>query len=144
MYKLVSQNEKKKINIRMSWSRYCPRWNTRMAPVSGRPPRLTKLVLSAELVSGWLFHRRNIAERPHWTTSLNKIDSAFSSLRYVRWGWGGPGPRRGGSFVNVHKLGRVKPVLFPAGGKVTVFLGKEKFTPCRSVDSYLLTNTRSE
>ena len=44
MYKLFSQNEKK-INIRMSWSHSCQRWNTGMAPVSGRPPRLTKLVL---------------------------------------------------------------------------------------------------
>ena len=42
-----------------------------------------------------------------------------------------------------YKLERVKPVLFPTGGGVTVFLGKEKIYPCRLVDSYLLTNTRS-
>ena len=40
-------------------------------------------------------------------------------------GWGGPGPRRGGSFVNVHKLGRVKPVLFPAGGRSQFFLARK-------------------
>ena len=28
-------------------------------------------------------------------------------------------------------------------GRVTGFFGKEKITPCRLVDSYLLTNTRS-
>ena len=61
----------------MSWSHSCLRWNTRMAPVSGRPPKLTKWVLSAELVSRWLSHRRNIAERPHWTRST------LPSLRYV-------------------------------------------------------------
>ena len=48
VYKLFSQNEKKKISIRMSWSHSCLRWNTRMAPVSGRPPKLTKRVLSAD------------------------------------------------------------------------------------------------
>ena len=42
-----------------------------------------------------------------------------------------------------YKLGRLKPVLFATGGGVTVFLGKEKIYPCRLVDSYLLTNTRS-
>ena len=40
-------------------------------------------------------------------------------------GGGGPGPRRGGAFVNVHKLGRVKPVLFPAGGRSQFFLARK-------------------
>ena len=40
-------------------------------------------------------------------------------------GWGEPGPRRGGSFVNLHKLGRVKPVLFPAGGRSQFFLARK-------------------
>ena len=65
----------------MSWSHSCLRWNTRMALVSGCPPKLTKWVLSAELVSGWLFHRWNIAERPRWTRwtlpSLHYLSSHF-------------------------------------------------------------------
>ena len=47
MYELFSRNEKK-INTRMSWSHSCLRWNTRMAPVSSRSPKLTKWVLPAD------------------------------------------------------------------------------------------------
>ena len=65
-------------------------------------------------------------------TSLNKIDSAFSSLSKGRYlfllngGGGRPGPRRGGSLVNFYKLGRVNPVLFPTGGGSQFFLAKKK------------------
>jgi len=38
----------------------------------------------------------------------------------------------GGSNLFIHNRGRV-----------TVFFGKEKITPCRLVDSYFLRNTRS-
>ena len=41
-----------------------------------------------------------------------------------------------------YKLGRVKPVSFPTG-EGQFFLARKKMTPCRLVDSYLLTNTRS-
>ena len=34
-------------------------------------------------------------------------------------------------------------LFYSQRGGVTVFLGKEKIYPCRLVDSYLLTNTRS-
>ena len=58
-------------------------------------------------------------------------------------GEGGPGPRRGGSLVIFLQIGEGQTCFIRSQGRVTVFFGKEKITPCRLVDSYLLTNTRS-
>ena len=69
----------------------------------------------------------------------------FSKGRYL-FNWGvGPELRRGGSLVNILQIGgggRVKPVLYAAGEGRSIFC-KDKITPCRLVDSYLFTNTRS-
>ena len=56
----------------------------------------------------------------------------------VGQGFGG-----GGSSVNFLQIGEAQTCFIRNGGGVTVFLGKEKIYPCRLVDSYLLTNTRS-
>ena len=58
-------------------------------------------------------------------------------------GGGGTGLRGGGSSVNFLQIGEVQTCFIRNGGGVTVFLGKETIYPCRLVDSYLLTNTRS-
>ena len=58
-------------------------------------------------------------------------------------GGGGPGPRRGGSLVNSLQIGEGQTCSICNRGRVIVFFGKEKITPCRLVDSYSLTNTRS-
>ena len=55
----------------------------------------------------------------------------------------GPGLRRGGSLVNFLQIGEGQTCFIRNRGRVTVFFGKEKITPCHLVDSYLLTNTRS-
>ena len=75
--------------------------------------------------------------------------SSFGSNkgRYVfNWGGGmggGPGLRRGGSLVNILQIGEAQTCFIRNRGRVAVFFGEEKITPCRLVDSYLLTNTRS-
>ena len=82
-----------------------------------------------------------------WTTSLNKIDSAFSSLCKGRYpfllnGGGGEAGASEGRVINKFlQIGEGQPCFIPNRGRVTVFFGKEKITPYRLVDSYLLTNT---
>ena len=56
----------------------------------------------------------------------------------VGQGFGG-----GGSSVNFFTNWGGSNLFYSQRGGVTVFLGKEKIYPCRLVDSYLLTNTRS-
>ena len=58
-------------------------------------------------------------------------------------GGGGPGLRRGGSLVNILQIGEAQTCFIRNRGRVAVFFGEEKITPCWLVDSYLLTNTRS-
>ena len=58
-------------------------------------------------------------------------------------GGGGPGPRRGGSLVNFFTNWGGSNLFHSRPGEGHSFLGKEKITPCRLVESYLLTNTRS-
>ena len=65
-----------------------------------------------------------------------------------KWGGGGggvgwAGTSKGRVICKCSQIGEGQTCFISSRGKVTVFLGKEKFTPCRSVDSYLLTNTRS-
>ena len=50
--------------------------------------------------------------------SLSNGHLSFYYLGKVRFfiGGGGPGLRRGGSFLNILQLGRVKPVLYATGG----------------------------
>ena len=64
---------------------------------------------------------------------------------FFYWGGGGgvgPGPRRGGSLVNFF-TNRSNLLYSQPGEGHSFFFGKEKITPCRLVDSHLLTNTRS-
>ena len=56
---------------------------------------------------------------------------------------GGPGLQRGGSVVNILQIGEGQSCFVRNRGRIAVFFGKEKITPCRLVDPYLLTNTRS-
>ena len=58
-------------------------------------------------------------------------------------GVGWAGTSKGRVICKCSQIGEGQTCFIPSRGKVTVFFGKEKFTPCRSVDSYLLTNTRS-
>ena len=59
-------------------------------------------------------------------------------------GGGGTGLRREGSLINFLQIGEGQTCFIRNRGRVTVFFGKEKITPCRLVDSYnLLTNTQS-
>ena len=58
-------------------------------------------------------------------------------------GGGGPGLRRGGSLINFLQIGEGQTCFIRNRGKVTVFFGKGKITPCRLADSSLSTNTRS-
>ena len=58
-------------------------------------------------------------------------------------GGGEPGPRRGGSLVNFFTNWGGSNLFHSRPGEGHSFLGKEKITPCRLVESYLLTNTRS-
>ena len=57
-------------------------------------------------------------------------------------GWAGAFEKRVISkyFTN---WGGCQTCLIRSRGRVTVFFGKENITPCRLVDFYLLTNTRS-
>ena len=56
---------------------------------------------------------------------------------------GGQGLRRGGSLINFLHIGEGQTCFIRNRGKVTVFFGKGKITPCRLADSSLSTNTRS-
>ena len=66
--------------------------------------------------------------------------------RYVFYwagGGGGAGASEGGSLANFSQIVKGQTCFIRNRGRVTVFFGKEKITPRRLVDSYLLTNTRS-
>ena len=52
-------------------------------------------------------------------------------------GGGEPGLRRGGSLVSFLQIGEGQTCFIRNRGRVTIFFGKEKITPCRLVDSYL-------
>ena len=67
----------------------------------------------------------------------------LGKVRFLLGGGGGSGPRRGGSLVNFLQIGEGQTCFIRNWGRVIVFFGKGKNTPCRLVDSYLLTNTRS-
>ena len=54
------------------------------------------------------------------------------------------GASEGGSLVNSLQIGEGQTCFLHNRGKDTgLFLARKKITPCRLVDSYLLTNTRS-
>ena len=57
-------------------------------------------------------------------------------------GGGGPKLRRGGSLVNILQIGEGQTYFIRNLGRVAVVFDKEKITPCRLVDSYLLTSMR--
>ena len=58
-------------------------------------------------------------------------------------GGGELGLRRGGSLVSILQIGEGQTYFICNQGRVAVFFDKEKITPCRLVESYLLTNMRS-
>ena len=56
-------------------------------------------------------------------------------------GGGEAGASEGRVISKFLQIGEGQPCFIPNRGRVTVFFGKEKITPYRLVDSYLLTNT---
>ena len=82
--------------------------------------------------------------------SFSPCSGARKSLREGTFligggGGGGDGPRlrRGGSLVNILQIGEGQTCFIRNRGRVAVFFARKINTPCRLVDSYLLTNTRS-
>ena len=77
---------------------------------------------------------------------LGRIDEIYmlrEGTFLIGGGGGGPGLRWGGPLVNILQIGEGQTCFIRNQGRVIVFFDKEKITPCRLVDSYLLTNTRS-
>ena len=81
--------------------------------------------------------------QPRHGLTLNFSISSFVREGTFFIGWGGPGLQRGGSLVNILQIVEGQTCFICNQGRVIVFFGKEKITPCRLVDSYSLTNTRS-
>ena len=71
--------------------------------------------------------------RWYWKLCLIRNMYTLGKVRFLLGGGGGSGPgfRRGGSLVNFLQIGEGQTCFILNRGRVTVFFGKEKITPCR-------------